>query len=193
MLQNEGHLWFGRRRQQQQQAISCLHSTHTAERAHATTNRSFSAHYTTHSPTPPSIHPWPMSPYRKRPGPGSPDRKDSHGLASRLAHAAAEHITRLLARLLSLSPTRTRFPRLPFPTCRGARQSRVSPPFARRSAPAGHVEARCVRIVVSSLPPSSDRVGSLLLFRADWLFFPPFSRVLTRRLGFALQEGRPSR
>jgi len=73
-----------------------------------------------HRPTLPSIH-GPSAHTTKGPA-RVPRPKDSHGLASRLVHAASVHITRLLARLLSLSPSRTRF-RLPFPTYSPSRRS----------------------------------------------------------------------
>jgi hypothetical protein len=148
------------------QAISCLHYTvHTgrnpngtqnstlrAERAHATTKRSFPAHYTTQADS--TIHPWPISPYHKRPGPGSPTERFPR---ARVACTQPPCIS------LASSPVSFRSrPRAPDSAClspptrrRGARQPRVSPP-------AGHVEARCVRLVVSSLPPLAigwDPVG----------------------------------
>lgn len=119
--------------------------------------------------------------------------------ASRLAHAASAHITSPPLPFRLLSPSRTRFPACLSPPTRGrgARQSRVSPPRPpiRHRRPC-RSKVRSSRRSLSSLPLAL--VWDRVLFRADWLVVFSFSRVLTGRLGcgvvgFALQEGRPSR
>lgn len=175
------------------QAISCLHYTvHTgrnpngtqnstlwAERAHATTKRSFPAHYTTQADS--TIHPWPISPYHKRPGSGSPtERFPRARVASRARSLRAYHspprpspFALALAHLIPLA-----FPHLLAVAALaslGFRPHAADPPQPAMSKQGAFV---------SSFPlfPILRSGGIPLLFGADWLVFFSFSRVLTRRL-----------
>lgn len=103
-----------------------------------------------HRPTLPSIH-----------GPSAHTTKGPARFPDRKIPTGSRRVSCTQPPCISLASSPVSFrsrPRAPDSACLspptrrcGARQSRVSSP-RRRSTPTGHVEARCVRIVDSSLP-----------------------------------------